>query len=200
MGEKALSATTSKIRCISIFYGPLTLPKNHRPRSYMQPVNTRILRPFWSKSVEKNQCYRQKIFKNFKIRVFFEILQPPWPKIKNRSTSVHAPLQYTNFEGSLKKIGSETKKFMHLQYVYKWDHQICKCIKFFVSQLIFFNDPSKFVYCKGACTKVARFLIVGLGGREISKNTLILTFWGFFAYNTGFSQPIYFKKGVKCVY
>ena len=56
------------------------------------------------------------------------------------------------------------------------DHQICKCINFFVSQPIFFNDPSKFVYCKGACPDEARFLILGPGGRKNSKNTLFLTF------------------------
>ena len=49
-------------------------------------------------------------------------------------------------------------------------------INFFVSQPIFFNDPSKFVYCKGACTDEAQFLISGLGGRKISKNTLFFTF------------------------
>ena len=50
------------------------------------------------------------------------------------------------------------------------DHQICKCINFFVSQPIFFNDPSKFVYCKGACSDEARFLILGLGAVKIEKN------------------------------
>ena len=56
------------------------------------------------------------------------------------------------------------------------DDQICKCINFFVSQPIFFNDPSKVAYCKGACPNEARFLILGLGGRQNSKNTLFLTF------------------------
>ena len=37
------------------------------------------------------------------------------------------------------------------------DHQICKCINFFVSQPIFFNDPSKVAYCKGACPNEAQF-------------------------------------------
>ncbi len=60
------------------------------------------------------------------------------------------------------------------------DHQICKCINFFVSQPIFFNDPSKFAYCKTACRDEARFLILGLGGRKNSKNTLFLTFFRVF--------------------
>ena len=90
----------------------LTPPQSYRPRSYMQLVNTRILRHFWSKSVEKHQCYRRKTLKNVKNRVFFEFLRPPRPKIKNRASLGHAPLQYATFEGSLKKIGWETKKFM----------------------------------------------------------------------------------------
>ena len=57
-----------------------------RPRSYMELVNTRILRPFWSKSVEKHQCYRRKTLKNVKNRVFFEFWRPPRPKIKNRAS------------------------------------------------------------------------------------------------------------------
>ena len=60
------------------------------------------------------------------------------------------------------------------------DHQICKCINFFVSHPIFFNDPSKFAYCKTACRDEARFLILGLGGRQNSKNTLFLTFLSVF--------------------
>ena len=56
------------------------------------------------------------------------------------------------------------------------DDHIGKCINFFVSQPIFFNDPSKVAYCKGACSDEARFLILGLGGRQNSKNTLFLTF------------------------
>ena len=51
------------------------------------------------------------------------------------------------------------------------DDQICKCIHFFVSKTIFFNDTSKFVYCKGTCTDVVGFLILGLGARtKIEKH------------------------------
>ena len=55
------------------------------------------------------------------------------------------------------------------------DH-IGKCINFFVSQPIFFNDPSKVAYCKTACSDEARFLISGLGGCKKTKNTPFLTF------------------------
>ena len=117
IGEKP--SKTSKIGCFSNFYGPLTPPKNYRLEGYMQLVNTRILRHFWSRSVEKHQCYRRKTLKNVKNRVFFEFLRPPRPKIKNRASLGHAPLQYATFEGSLKKIGWETKKFMQ-NNVWSW--------------------------------------------------------------------------------
>ena len=71
---------------------------------------------------------------------------------------------------------------MRIIYVFPFDDDgqdddhIGKCINFFVSQPIFFNDPSKFVYCKGACSDEARFLILGLGGHQNAKNTLFLTF------------------------
>ena len=68
--------------------------------------------PSDGKSVDKHQCYRRKTLKNVKSRVFFEFWRPPKPKIKNRASLGHAPLQYATFEGSLKKIGWETKKFM----------------------------------------------------------------------------------------
>ena len=38
------------------------------------------------------------------------------------------------------------------------------------------NDPSKVAYCKGAWSDEAQFLILGLGSRQNSKNTLFLTF------------------------
>ena len=118
IGEKP--SKTSKIGCFSNFYRLLTPPKSYAPRSYMHRVNTRILRPFWSKSVEKHQCYRRKTIKNVKNRVFFEFLRPPRPKIKNRASLGHAPLQYATFEGSLKKIGWETKKFMQNNVWWWW--------------------------------------------------------------------------------
>ena len=42
--------------------------------------------------------------------------------------------------------------------------EICKCINFFfISQLIFFNDPSKFVYSEGAFCYEAGFFNSGQG-------------------------------------
>ena len=35
---------------------------------------------------------------------------------------------------------------------------------------------------------------------KIEKHPIFCVFEGFFAYNTGVSQLIYFKKGAKCVY
>ena len=67
----------------------LTPPQSYRPRSYMQLVNTRILRPFWSKSVEKPQCYRRKTLKNVKYRVFFEFLRPPDTPKKLWASKLH---------------------------------------------------------------------------------------------------------------
>ena len=40
----------------------------------------------------------------------------------------------------------------------------------------FFNEASKFKYCKAACTEEAGFLISGQGGRKNSKNNLIFKF------------------------
>ena len=106
----------------------------------MHFVNTRILRPFWSKLVEKHQCYRRKTLKNVKNRVFFEFWRPPRPKIKNRASSGHAPLQYATFEGSLKKIGWETKKCMHLQIwssLYHHHNQICFAVYYSLATFVF---------------------------------------------------------------
>ena len=80
IGEKP--SKTSKIGCYSNFHGPLTPPKSYRPRSYMQLINTRILRHFLSKSVEKHQCYSWKTLKNVKNRVFSHFDGPPDPKSK----------------------------------------------------------------------------------------------------------------------
>ena len=40
---------------------------------------------------------------------------------------------------------------------------------FFISQLIFFNDPSKFVYSKGAFRCGAGFFYLGQGAIKIEK-------------------------------
>ena len=62
------------------------------------------------------------------------------------------------------------------------------------------NDPSKVAYCKGACPSEARFLILGLGGRQNLKKTYFWRFWEFFAYNPGVSQPIFFNDPSKVAY
>ena len=70
------------------------------------------------------------------------------------------------------------------------------CINFFVSQPSFFNEGSKFVYCKGVCPDEAGFLIYDAPWRQKSKTTY---FWLFFAYNFFVSQPIFFKLKTKIV-
>ena len=100
IGEKP--SKTSKIGCFSNFYGPLTPPKSYRPRIYMQLVNTRILRHFWSKSVEKHQCYSRKTLKNVKNGVFLEIIRPPDTPKKLSASKLRAASKYTHFAPFLK--------------------------------------------------------------------------------------------------
>ena len=99
----------------SLLTAPLTPQKNIWLRSYTWLGNTRILRPIWRKSVQKQRTYTVFMRENVKNRVFFDFWRPPRPEIKNRASSLHAVLQYATFEGSLMKIGWETKKFIHLQ-------------------------------------------------------------------------------------
>ena len=46
------------------------------------------------------------------------------------------------------------------------------CINVFVFHQNFFYNPSKFVYCKGACPDEARFLNLASVGRKNLKNTI----------------------------
>ena len=62
----------------------------------------------------------------------FQILTAPRPKFKNRASAVHVPLQYTNFEGSLKKNRLRNKKVyafsnlvVHISYL---SPGVIKCI------------------------------------------------------------------------
>ena len=57
------------------------------------------------------------------------------------------------------------------------DH-IGKCIHFFASLPIFFDDPSKLVYCKGGCSYEAGFLNQGMGGRQKLKKYPIFHVFG----------------------
>ena len=72
----------------------------------MHLVNTRILRPIWRKSVKRQKKLYVFLWVKHKNRMFLDFTAPR-PKIKIRASSGHASLQYTNFEGSLKKIGWE---------------------------------------------------------------------------------------------
>ena len=81
-----------------------------------------------------------------------------------------------------KRCGKSYAARVYYKCIYIWcwwcgqDHLPLFCINFFVSQPIFFNDPSKFVYCKDACSDEARILILGLGAVK-SKITLFFMFY-----------------------
>ena len=106
-----LLSKTWKIGYFSGFDGPHEKKIKNSVSSVHVALQYMNLRPHWRQSVEnrKSVCIFSVKNLNLKNRLFFEFWRPPWPKIENPASSVHAALQYLNFEASLKKLVEKRK-------------------------------------------------------------------------------------------